>query len=373
MIKRFLEKNIKSHLFKGKAIIILGARQVGKTTLVKSLMKKNKDTVLFNGDESDIQEIFTNTTSTKLKNLIGDKKFVVIDEAQNIDNIGLAIKLLIDNYPEIQVVATGSSAFELSNRLNEPLTGRKFEYRLFPISFGEMSRFSSVLEEKRLLEDRLIYGYYPEVVMKPNYGEELLMQVVDSYLYKDILNFSKIKKHSKLYKLVQALSLQIGNEVSFNELANLVGLNQETVENYIDILEKSFVIFRLSSLSRNIRNELKKSNKFYFYDNGVRNAVIKYFNNLSLRADVGALWENFIISERMKRNQYRGKFVNSYFWRTTSQQEIDYIEDDNGKIYAYEIKWNVNKKAKGLNRFLKGYPNSKFEIISPNNFEKFVL
>jgi len=373
MIKRFLEKNIMSRLFKGKAIIILGARQVGKTTLINSIIKKKKGTILFNGDESDIREIFKNPTSTKLKTLIGDKELVVIDEAQNIENIGLALKLLIDNYPKIQIIATGSSAFELSNSLNEPLTGRKYEYELFPLSFGEMSNSTSVLEEKRLLEHRLIYGYYPEIVTKPNYAKELLMQLTNSYLYRDILNFSNIKKHAKLHKLVQALALQIGNEVSFNELANLVGLNQETVENYIDILEKSFVIFRLTSLSRNIRNELKKSNKFYFYDNGVRNAVIKYFNNLTIRADVGALWENFIIIERMKRNQHIGKFVNSYFWRTTSQQEIDYIEEDNGVIYAYEFKWNKNKKAKGLNRFLKGYPNSKFEIISPENFEKFIL
>ncbi len=374
VIKRMLEKNVVKKFFKGKAILILGPRQVGKTTLVKYLTGKFKDSLLFlNGDEADAREFLTNTTSSALKKIIGKNKVIVIDEAQRIENIGLTLKLLVENFPSRQIIATGSSSFELSNKINEPLTGRKFEYHLYPLSFHEMSNHTSFLEERRLLEHRLIYGYYPEVVTSSGEEKDILRELSGSYLYKDIFSFEQIKKPMLLEKLLQALALQIGSEVTYQELGRLVGADCVTVERYIDLLEKTFVIFKLPSLSRNIRNEIKKGRKIYFYDCGIRNAIIKSFNPLSMRQDVGTLWENFLISERIKSNHYSNKWVNAYFWRNHAQQEIDYIEEYEGKFHAYEFKWNPKKKAKFSKSFINGYPDSDTEVISTENFDSFVF
>ncbi len=374
VIKRMLEKNIVKKFFKGKAILILGPRQVGKTTLVKYLTGKFKDSLLFlNGDDADAREFLTNTTSSALKKIIGKNKVIVIDEAQRIENIGLTLKLLVENFPSRQIIATGSSSFELSNKINEPLTGRKFEYHLYPLSFHEMSNHTSILEERRLLEHRLIYGYYPEVVTSSGEEKDILRELSGSYLYKDIFSFEQIKKPMLLEKLLQALALQIGSEVTYQELGRLVGADCVTVERYIDLLEKTFVIFKLPSLSRNIRNEIKKGRKIYFYDCGIRNAIIKSFNPLSMRQDVGTLWENFLISERIKSNHYSNKWVNAYFWRNHAQQEIDYIEEYEGKFHAYEFKWNPKKKAKFSKSFINGYPDSDTEVISTENFDSFVF
>lgn len=372
MIKRAIENNIKSKLKTGKAIIILGARQTGKTTLLKNMFKGD-DVLWLDADEQDVREMFNNASSTHFKVLFNKYKTIIVDEAQRIKDVGIKFKLITDQLKEKQLIATGSSSFDLTNKLNEPLTGRKWEYMLYPLSFSEMAEHNGLLEEKRLLFHRLIYGYYPDVVNNPGNEEEILKQLSDSYLYKDILMWQNLKKPEKLIKLLQALSLQLGNEVSYNELGKMIGIDNETVEKYIQLLEKSFVIFRLGSFSRNLRKELKQSRKIYFYDNGIRNALIVNYNQPTLRQDIGPLWENFIISERQKYIHYNNLWSNNYFWRTHDQQEIDYIEDRNDKLYAFEIKWNKNKKVFLSKSFENAYPNCEFELINSDNYENFIM
>jgi uncharacterized protein len=374
MIKRILLSTLQE-VSDTKINFIPGPRQVGKTTLLKELTKNDdrKNLLWLNADEPDIREILTNITSTQLQQIIGSKKIVVIDEAQRITNIGLTLKLLIDNIKGVKVFVTGSSALELADTINEPLTGRKNDYFLFPLSYGELEAENGEMEERRLLETRLIYGFYPEVVTSPGNEKEVLKRLSDAYLYKDLLSLEKIKKPSVLVKLLQALALQLGSEVSYNEIAQLIGVDNETISRYIDLLEKSWIVFSLPSLSRNVRNEIKKGRKIYFFDNGIRNALIANFLPLSLRQDTGALWENFLVSERRKCNQYNRKWVNTYFWRTQSQQEIDYIEEDSGSLSAFEFKWNARKKANFPKTFLEAYPNSQSKVITPDNFRQFVL
>jgi uncharacterized protein len=372
MIDRKLEKLINERLFHGKAIIVTGPRQVGKTTLVRHITRDRvEQTRWFNGDEPDTRELFSQATSSKLKALIGEADLVVIDEAQRIENVGIAVKLLVDAFPKLQVLVTGSSALELAASLSEPLTGRKYEFHLYPLSYGELAAHAGAIEERRLLEHRMIFGYYPDVVTHAGREQELLMNLTSSYLYKDLLAWQQIKKPALLEKLLQALALQIGSEVTFHELGQLVGIDTETVERYIDLLEKAFVVFRLPSLSRNMRNEIKKGRKIYFYDTGVRNALIKNFNPLALRQDTGALWENFCLVERMKTNQYDLRYANRYFWRTLQQQEVDYIEDYGGVLHAYEFKWNPKKKSHLVRTFTRAYPGSSTAVITPENFEDF--
>ena len=352
----------------------MGARQVGKSTLLEDLTQPYaSDALWLKGDEADVRTLLSNTTSAALRNLIGRKKIIVIDEAQRVENIGITLKLMADSLKDIQVIATGSSSFELTNRINEPLTGRKYEFFLYPISFGEMVEHTSLLEEKRLIEQRLVFGYYPEIVTKPGEERKHLSLITSSYLYKDLFDWQQIKKPALLDTLLQALALQLGSEVSYRELAQLTGSDNETVERYISLLEHAFVIFRLGSLSRNLRSELKRSRKIYFWDVGVRNAIIKNFNPLSFRQDAGALWENFLIVERIKANAYASRSVNHWFWRTHSQQEIDYIEEADGKMNAYEIKWNANRKAKLPQAFKNAYPEADTQIIDRNNFTDFIL
>lgn len=373
MIKRRLEKNILQKIGKGKIILVTGPRQVGKTTLAREIVTHYEGGyVWLNGDEPDIRGLFENATSTILKTLTENKKMVIIDEAQRIHNIGLALKLFHDAFPDIQVIVTGSSSFDLANEINEPLTGRKYEYHLYPISFSEMKDEIGLLEEKRLLEQRLIYGSYPEIITTTADVKELLMSLSGSYLYKDVLTWGQLKKPQLLEKLLQSLALQVGSEVKYNEIAQLIGADPKTVEAYIDILEKAFVIYRLPSFSRNMRNEIKKGKKIYFYDNGIRNAVLKNFSPLNMRQDVGGLWESYLITERLKKNHYDKNYVNTFFWRNHAQQEIDYIEEKNGKLTAVEFKWNVKKKVFFSKTFLNAYPGTKTHVITPDNYFAFV-
>lgn len=313
-------------------------------------------------DEIDVRDMLSDTTSTRLKALFGKKELVTIDEAQRIKNIGVTLKLIVDNLQNIQLLVTGSSSLELTSEINEPLTGRKYEYFLYPIAFQEMVNEDSLMEEKRMLKHCLIYGYYPEIITHAGEEKEILNLLTSSYLYKDLFALEQIKKPPLLEKILLALVLQMGNEVSYRELGQIVGADNETVERYIDLLEKAFIIFKLTALSRNLRNELKKSRKVYFYDNGVRNAIIKNFNPLSLRQDTGALWENFLLSERMKTNHYSGQWVNSWFWRTHSQQEIDYIEEYEGRLHAYEFEWNPSAKVRFPKTFLNAITLTNFSF-----------
>jgi uncharacterized protein len=373
MIKRILENNIISRLKDKKAIILLGPRQAGKTSFVQLIKNSLASPVAWwNGDESDIRNLLEKPTSTRLKGLIGNNKTLVIDEAQRIENIGICIKLITDNIKNVKVIATGSSAFELANKINEPLTGRKWEYHLYPLSFGEMVAHTSLLEEKRMLHHRLIYGYYPEIVTSPSNEQSLLKQLADSYLYKDILTWERIQKPGKLEKLVQALAFQTAQLISYNELGQLCGLNAETVLKYINLLEKAFIVFRLPAFSRNQRNELKKSYKIYFYDTGIRNAVINQFSPVNLRNDIGQLWENWFISERMKWLNNTEKYASQFFWRTLAQQEVDYIEEANGKITAFECKWNPKGKGGVSKAFANAYPKAESHVVTPENAEDFL-
>lgn len=373
MIQRQLVKIVESRLFRKKAIIIVGPRQVGKTTLLKMLADKSDRRVLnWNCDEPDVRKKLTEPTSTQLGAETANADIIFIDEAQRVQNIGITLKLLTDNFPDKQIVVTGSSALELSNSINEPLTGRKYEYVMFPISAEELIDNHGAQVERRLLERRMIYGSYPEVITNEGAEKEILTNIVGSYLYKDIFSFQDVRKPEIIEQLLQALALQIGSEVSFNELGKLVGLNSLTVQRYIDLMEKSYIIFHLRSYSRNVRSELKKSRKIYFYDNGVRNAILGDYKPLELRHDTGALWENYIISERLKHNAYNMFYGKSYFWRTIQQQEIDYIEDVDGTLHAYEFKWNTTRQPRLTETFARNYPNHTFTVVTPNNYQDFL-
>lgn len=374
MIQRTLKEVVERQLYKGKAIVLVGARQVGKTTLLNLWAHESEQPVLMlNCDETEARTVLENTNVAKLKILIGNHKTIIIDEAQKVNNIGLTLKLIVDNFKDVQVIATGSSAFELRNTLNEPLTGRKLEYHLYPISCAEIVQTYGLLEEKKTLENRLIYGSYPDIIMQPEQARRYLTELTQSYLYKDIYSLGDIRKPELIEKLVQALAFQIGSEVSTNELARMLQTDSKTIDKYIDLLEKCYVVFRLSGLNRNLRNELKKSKKIYFYDTGVRNAVIQQFAPVSLRSDMGALWENFFIAERKKRNHYKEHFCNSYFWRTTQQQEIDLVEECDGQMTAFEMKWNPEKKARFPKSFLEAYPVKETIVITPENYLESLL
>lgn len=365
---------VESRLHSGKAIILLGARQVGKTTILRQLTKGKEDKTLWlNGDETDVQLLFENASVERFKSVFGKCKYVVLDEAQRIANVGLKLKLITDGIPEVQLLVSGSSSFDISNSLNEPLTGRKWEFQLFPISFGEMVRHTQILKETRMLPHRMVFGYYPDVVNHLGDEFEVLNQLVDSFLYKDILMLDQLKKSDTVIKLLKALAYQVGSQVSYNELGQLCGLNSRTVEKYIHILEKAFVIFRVGSFSRNLRNELKKSNKIYFYDLGVRNALVNNFSMIESRTDQGQLWENFIIAERLKFLYFKRRRVNFWFWRTSDQAELDWIEEENGELRGFEFKYGTSTKAKIPKVFSINYPTAITKIITPENMNEFIL
>jgi uncharacterized protein len=370
MINRVIQAQIIAKLGKKKAIIIVGPRQVGKTTLIETILEKEQHLFL-DGDDPTVRNLLTNPNTEQLKSIIGKNNIVFIDEAQRIENIGITLKIITDQFKNVQLLVSGSSAFELNNKINEPLTGRKWEFQLFPISWKELEDNIGFVKATQQLEMRLLYGMYPDVINHTSEAFDVLKELANSYLYKDILAFSTIRKPEILEKLLQALALQMGNEVSYNELSQLLGIDKNTVSNYIDILEKAFVIFKLKSFSRNLRNEIKTNQKIYFYDNGIRNMIIGNFNALELRQDKGALWENFLISERMKKNNYENSIAKSYFWRTVQQQEIGYVEEADGKITAYEIKWNANAKVKSQKLFSKTY-SANIEIVNQENFRTFL-
>jgi uncharacterized protein len=369
MFARSLENSIKANMFGGKAIVVVGARQVGKTTLIRKILD-GYDYLFLDADDPTIRTLLSSPNTEQIRTILADYKIVFIDEAQRIPGIGLTLKIICDQFKNIQLIVSGSSSFDLGNALNEPLTGRKWEYEMFPISWEEYERKIGFIKSEQQLENRLLYGFYPEVINNQGKERETLNNLVNSYLYRDILAFSSIRKPEILEKLLQALALQMGSEVNYNELSQLTGINKVTVQNYIEILEQGFIVFRLHSFSRNIRNEIKQNRKIYFYDNGIRNMIIGNFNPLELRVDKGALWENFLISERLKQNKYKSTFAKIYFWRTKQQQEIDLVEERDGELTGYEIKWN-SKKTKIPSTFIDSY-HAKGKFIDRNNFREFV-
>jgi predicted AAA+ superfamily ATPase len=357
---------------KGKAIIVLGPRQSGKTTLMNEITDPMENKLLLNCDDPLVRELLENANTERLRQIIGKHQVVFIDEAQRIKNIGLTLKIMTDQFKNVQLYVSGSSSFELANEINEPLTGRKWEYMLFPVSWEELQDHFDYLRSLQQLEQRILFGMYPEVITSSGFEQEVLKQITDSYLYKDILSFKGIRKPEVIIKLLKALAFQTGNEVSYNELGNMLQIDKNTISNYIDLLEKAFIVFRLQPFSRNLQNEISTNRKIYFYDNGIRNALIANFNPLSMRQDTGALWENFLISERVKYIHYYQMFVNQYFWRTKQQQEIDYLEERDGKLFIYEFKWNPKAKVKFPETFLKTYGNVETKIIHKDNFQEFL-
>lgn len=372
-IPRILLPQLRSRLFQGKAIILLGARQTGKTSMVRKLIQEwPEEAIWLNADRPEVRRQLSNASTATLRQIVGNKRLVVIDEAQRIRNIGLTLKLFTDEMPEIQVIATGSSAFELANEINEPLTGRKWEYHLYPIAWAELVANTNQVEALEQLETRLIYGMYPDIINQAGQEREVLLSLSGSYLYKDIFEFRGVRKPEILWQLLQALALQLGSEVSYNELSQLLGVDKNTVSNYLDLLEKSYIIFRLMPLSRNLRNEISSNRKVYFYDNGIRNAVVENFSLPAFRTDIGALWENFLVSERLKIRHYKTQHGKAYFWRTKSQQEIDYVEERDGQFRAWEFKWNPRAKTKFPSSFSAAYSPVSQEVITPDNFMDFL-
>lgn len=372
MIKRTLTQTVEDKIGSGKAIMIIGPRQVGKTTMILNQLQ-NQDYIFFDGDDPSVRTELDTPNTERIRQLLGGKKIVFIDEAQRINGIGLTLKIITDQFKDVQLWISGSSSFNLFNELSEPLTGRKWEYELYPISWEEYENHVGYLRSKQDLENRLIYGMYPEVInSKAGQEKEVLRNLVNSYLYKDILSHGEIRKPEILEKLVQGLALQVGSEVNYNELSQLVSISKDTVQKYIDILEKGYVVFRLRSFNRNVRNEIKRGRKIFFYDNGIRNAIIGEFSGINNRQDVGMLWENFLMSERIKQNNYKLTFAKPYFWRTKQQQEIDYVEQTGLSLAAYEFKWSPKAKAKFSKTFINTY-DAECKVVSRDNFREFVI
>jgi len=371
MIPRTLNNQIQDNLFRGKVIILIGPRQVGKTTLIKNMIAGIEKTLFFDGDDPAVQRLLNRPNTEQLRAMIGENTIVFVDECQRISEIGLTAKIIVDQLKKVQLILSGSSAFDLLKFTGEPLTGRKFTYTLLPVSWQEWENYAGYLKADQDLENRLVYGLYPDILMNPNSEGVLIKELADSYLYKDVLAYSNIKKPEAVQKLVQALAWQIGGEVQYSEVGEIGGLDAKTVLNYIEILEKAYVIFRLPSFSKNLRNEIKKGRKIYFYDNGIRNAVIGQLQPFALRTDIGALWENFLVSERRKQLIYSQSSAAQYFWRTKQQQEIDYVEEDNGKIQAFEMKWNPRKAVKIPLTFTETY-RAKGQCITRDNFREFL-
>lgn len=368
--------NLKSLIQPGKVIVIYGARRVGKTTLLRKFLEEiNNELVLFvNGDDVVAREFLENQSIEKLKDFVGQHRYLVIDEAQYIHKIGINLKLIVDHIPDIKVIATGSSSFDLAHDVGEPLTGRKFVLKLFPLAQMEISYTEKPHETRANLENRLIYGSYPEVVtLRDNkMREEYLRELIASYLFKDILALEGIRYSEKLVRLLQLLAFQIGNDVSLAEIGRQLGMSKNTVERYLDLLEKVFVIFRLSGFSRNLRKEITKSSRYYFYDSGVRNAVVGMFNPLKLRDDAGRIWENYIVSEMRKHREYQRRSSRFYFWRTYDKKEIDLVVEEGGKLSGYEIKWKQRRTTPPKD-WIENYPQATFEVLQRDNYLNYIL
>lgn len=375
-IKRTLEPELKRRLFTGKALVLYGPRQCGKTTLIRHLTAEYGDDVLWlNGDNPGVRNTLAEITTAGWRRLLGKRKVLVLDEAQRVDNIGLSLKLITDELPEIQVIVSGSSAFELMNRAAEPLTGRKFEYRLLPFSFEELCEERGLFEEKQERERRMLFGCYPDVVSHPGDEPQRLSELAGSYLFKDIYALDGLRRTGILDKLARGLAMQIGSEVSYRELAGLVGTDLKTVERYIDLLVKCYIVFPLGAYSGNLRNEIKKGVKIFFYDLGIRNAVINNFTPLDSRSDAGGMWENYLILERIKKNLNQPFPPRPFFWRTMAPQnhEIDYLEEAQGRLRAWEIKSNPKSKTKIPLTFRTAYPDAETGTLTPENYEEFLL
>ena len=376
MINRIVTQQIKDALNLNKVVSIIGPRQVGKSTLSEHIFKDTVNVLRINGDDTDAKYMFENVSENFLKILTANHNALLIDEAQKIKNIGEMLKIMADKLNHIPVIITGSSSFQLTKAVNESLTGRKREIQLLPISFAEMVKHTNIIEETRMLDHRLIYGYYPEVINNLGDEKDVLKELTNSYLYKDIMEENNIAKPDKLVKLLQALSWQIGSTVSTNELSQLVGIDAKTIDRYIDILQKNYIIYTLPSYANNLRNELKFSKKIYFYDMGIRNAIIGNMSPISMRQpeEVGHMWENFIITERIKRNLYNKRtFLQHYFWRTQQQKEVDLIEVEDGIITGFEIKRSAKKNIKAPAKFIEYYPNAQFYGINNTNLYEFLL
>jgi uncharacterized protein len=367
-------ENLRQLIIPGKVIVIYGPRRVGKTTLLKKYLEKENNSVLFvNGDDIIVRQYLESQSIQTLRDFVGNHRLLVVDEAQYVEKIGLNLKLIVDHIPEIKVIVTGSSSFDLARDVGEPLTGRKYVLKLFPLSQMEISKIEKRHETTASLESRLIYGSYPEVVLirDNRRREDCLRELIQSYLFKDILALEGIRYANKLVRLLQLLAFQIGKQVSFAELGKQLSMSKNTVERYLDLLEKVFVIYRLSGFSRNLRKEITKSQRYFFYDTGVRNALIGNFNPLAVRNDLGELWENYIITERMKRQEYLRKVTNSYFWRTYDKKEIDLVEERQGRLFGYEVKWK-KERVKIPRDWTSGYPDAAFEVSHRENYLKFI-
>jgi len=375
LLRKFYPRRLKERLtekfFKGKSIVLIGPRQVGKTHLINSILAEEENYLFLDGDDPLVREMLNEPNTAEIAQIIGDNKIVFIDEVQRINKIGLTAKIITDQFTEVQLIMSGSSAIEINKNINEPLTGRKWEYMLYPISWSEIKAKHNHINAKKELDNLLIYGSYPDVLNNRGNEKEVLRNLVSSYLYKDLLTIDGLRKTEVIDKLLLALALQMGNEVSYNELAGSVGVSKNTVSSYIELLEKAFVIYKLPALCRNLRNEIKQNKKIYFYDNGVRNTIINNFNKINLRQDKGALWENFLLAERNKYLAYRGQFPRQYFWRNKSKQEVDYVEEINGGFKGFEFKWKKKGKYKAPASFEAAYKNT-IKLIDVKNYTSFI-
>jgi len=367
-------KNLSKIFSPNKVMVIYGPRRVGKTTLLNQFLKTIKQKyLLVNGEDITIQKYLSSQSISQLRDFIGEHKLLAIDEAQKIKNIGLNLKLILDNIKGIKIIATGSSSFDLAGTLGEPLVGRKYTLKLFPLAQMEISQIENRAETEANLETRLIYGSYPEIVIsKSNKARQrYLKEIVSSYLYKDILELNGVRHSDKIVRLLQLLAWQIGKEVSYTELGSQLNMSKNTVDRYLDLLEKVFVVYKLTGFSRNLRKEISKNPRYYFYDNGIRNTLINNFNTLSIRNDIGMLWENYIITERLKKQEYKHINVNNYFWRTYEQKEIDLVEERGGKLFGFEIKWGT-KKVRAPGGWLDNYDQACFKEINQDNYLRFI-
>lgn len=367
-------ENLRTATQPGKVIVLYGARRTGKTTLLHEFLKGEEDPyLLVSGEDIAVQGYLSSQSVEKLTAFIGKNRLLVVDEAQKVPQIGLNLKLIVDHIPGVRIIATGSSSFDLARSIGEPLTGRKITLKLFPLAQMEISQTEQRHQTDANLESRLIYGSYPEVVLTPDNRarEQYLKEIVASYLYKDVLELDGIRHSGKISRLLQLIAFQIGKEVSYTELASSLSMSKNTAERYLDLLEKAFVIQKLSGFSRNLRSEITKNCRYYFLDNGIRNALINNFNPLQLRNDVGELWENYLVLERLKRQEYLGQSANNYFWRTYRQQELDFVEEREGRLFGYEMKWG-KARVKPPTEWLSAYPEAAFSLVTQDNYLEFV-